>query len=79
LDIDKEHCHDSNVIANYINHFFTNVASTLVSKLPPCPKLFDFNSDIFKQFYKLVLENNLHLDLSPVTEDEKLNHRVRQY
>ena len=44
LDIDKEHCHDSNVIANYINHFFTNVASTLVSKLPPCPKLFDFNS-----------------------------------
>jgi len=41
--------------------------------LPPCPKLFDFNSDIFKQFYKLVLENNLHLDLSPVTELEKLN------
>jgi hypothetical protein len=27
LDIDKGHCHDSNVIANYINHFFTNVAS----------------------------------------------------
>ena len=49
------------------------MASTLVSKLPPCPKLFDFNSDIFKQFYKLVLENNLHLDLSPVTELEKLN------
>jgi hypothetical protein len=56
------------------------VASTLVSKLPPCPKLFDFNSDIFKQFYKSVLVNNLHLDLlSPVTEDfifselEKLN------
>ena len=41
--------------------------------MPPCPKLFDFNSDIFKQFYKLVLENNLHLDLSPVTELEKLN------
>ena len=55
------------------------MASTLVSKLPPCPKLFDFNSDIFKQFYKSVFINNLHLDLSPVTEDfifselEKLN------
>ena len=57
-----------------------DATSTLVSKLPPCPKLFDFNSDIFKQFYKSVLVNNLHLDLlSPVTEDfifselEKLN------
>ena len=55
------------------------MASTLVSKLPPCPILFDFNSDIFKQFYKSVLVNNLHQDLSPVTEDfifselEKLN------
>jgi hypothetical protein len=55
------------------------VASTLVSKLPPCPILFDFNSDIFKQFYKSVLVNNLHQDSSPVTEDfifselEKLN------
>ena len=44
------------------------MASILVSKLSPCPKLFYFNSDIFKQFYQSVFVNNLHLILSPVTE-----------
>ena len=45
--------------------------------MPPCPKLFDFNS--LNSFINKFFVNNLHLDLSPVTEDfifrelEKLN------
>ena len=34
-----------------MSFFFTSIASTLESKLPSCPNIFDKNSNIFKLFY----------------------------
>lgn len=58
LNIDNENCHESNTVANHFNNFFTTVAAKLVSKLPPVPKVFDINTDIFKEFYNNVICNN---------------------
>ena len=52
LKIVDEICHDSKLVANHFNTFFTTIASTLVSKLPTCSKLFDYDSVYFKAFYE---------------------------
>ena len=52
LDIDGETCFDSNKVANYMNEFYTSVASTLVNKLPSATNEFSTESDIFKNYYK---------------------------
>ena len=52
LTIDGEACHDQKSIADYVNQFFTTVASTLVQKLPTSLKMFDYNFEAFKEFYE---------------------------
>ena len=49
--------------------FFTNIASTLVSKLPSCPNIFDTKSKIFKLFYSQKLKKDVSFVLTPVSED----------
>ena len=45
LDIDGKMCFDSNRVANYINEFYTSIASSLVNKLPPAKNIFSTESD----------------------------------
>lgn len=52
LDIDGELCFESNKVANFINKFYTSIASVLVSKLPTPSHCYDTNSDAFINFYK---------------------------
>ena len=51
LNIDNEKCFDPLKIVEHINDFYINIASTLVSKLPVIPKMFDVGSEIFKNYY----------------------------
>jgi len=69
LKIDNENNHDPNVVANHFNNFFTTVASSLVSKLPPAPKVYDCTTQIFKNFYRKVCRSNTYFELTPVGED----------
>lgn len=69
LNIAGQVCHNLKEIANQFNTFFTTVASSLVAKLPPAPRIFDVNSILFKQFYSKVTNNNLQLELTHVSED----------
>lgn len=69
LNIDNVNCHDSITVANYFNTFFTNVAASLVEKLPKATQIYDFSSNIFRKFYQMVSQNNLYFELSPVSED----------
>ena len=69
LDIDGETCFDSNKVANYINQFYTSVASTLVNKLPPASNSFDTGYDAFKNYYKSKNVSPKGFKLSPVTID----------
>ena len=50
LDINGQLCYDTLSVCNYINEFITNVASTLVSKLPSPLNRFSTDSVTFKQF-----------------------------
>ena len=51
LNINDELCHDSKLVANHINNFFTNVALKLVDKLPQVPKIFGVGSSKLQEFY----------------------------
>ncbi len=52
LEIDGEICSDNSKIANFINTFYTTVASCLVKKLPQATGLYNVASEKFKNFYK---------------------------
>ncbi len=52
LKIDKEICSDNVKIANYINSFYTTVASSLVKKLPTATGVYSTSSEKFQDFYK---------------------------
>lgn len=69
LNVAGQTCHSLREIANHFNTFFTTVASSLVDTLPPAPGLFDINSNLFKQFYCKVTNNNLELKLTSVNKD----------
>ena len=69
LNINGEICHEAKSVANHFNEFFTSIASTLVSKLPSCPNIFDTNSNIFKLFYSQNLKKDVSFVLTPVSED----------
>ena len=69
LKINGETCHDSKVIADHFNEFFTNVAANLVEKLPPDKNIFTVGSDIFQSFYRQRNPSKQVLVLQPVTED----------
>ena len=67
LEVDGELMHDPEKVAGYINHFYTNVASFLVNKLPTRSGLYDIFSTRFLQIYqdKGVIADSFHLQ--PVT------------
>jgi hypothetical protein len=67
LNICDQYCFTPNKIANHFNEFFTSVASSLVSKLPPCKNLFSADSEIFKQFYR---SKNVQSQFKLVSVDE---------
>ena len=67
LNIDDQVCFDPAKVANFFNQFYTNVAETLVSKLPPSPKIFDTDSTAFKDFYREMSTKNFKLQ--NVSED----------
>ena len=69
LNINGEICHEAKSVANHFNEFFTSIASTLVSKLPSCPNIFDTNSNILKLFYSQNLKKDVSFILTPVSED----------
>ena len=69
LDIDGETCFDSNKVANYINEFYTSVASTLVNKLPSATNKFSTESDVFKNYYKSKNVTSESFKVSPVSID----------
>ena len=51
LEVDNEKCFDSKKIADFMCNFFTNVAKTLQNKITDLPKIFDTNSQRFKDYY----------------------------
>ena len=51
LRISDKLCFKTSDICNYVNEFFTTIASKLVSKLPPPKNQFDVDSQLFKNFY----------------------------
>ena len=69
LDIDGEMCLDSYRAANYINEFYTSIASSLVNKLPPAKNIFSTESYVFKEHYKSKNVCTNAFKLSPVTID----------
>ena len=70
LKIANEICHEPKAIADhFVEFFFTNVASNLVSKLPTCSNIFSVNSERFKLFYSDRNVNNATFTLHPVSED----------
>ena len=69
LNINGETCHDQKTIADHFNHLLTTVASSLIEKLPPASKLFDYNSTVYKDFYKFTVPNHNKFKFKHVTED----------
>ena len=69
LTINDENCHDSKTVSDYFNQFFTNIASTLVQKLPFSKKKFDLNSDLLKKFYDKRNPHENKFYLKTVSED----------
>ena len=70
LKLANEICHEPKAIADhFVDFFFTNVASNLVSKLPACSNIFSVNSERFKLFYSTRNVNNATFTLHPVSED----------
>ena len=69
LDINNEICFEPKTVAQYMNEFFLNVASSLVNKLPVPPNIFTTNSDLIKRFYaeKNVTPNSFLLN--PVSKE----------
>ena len=51
LNIDGELCFDTNRVANYINQFYTTIASKLVNKLPSSLGNFCVDSSTFTSYY----------------------------
>ena len=56
-------------MAYHFNNFFTNVAASLVAKIPAAPRIYDYSSTIFKNFYRKVCSNNTSFELTPVDEN----------
>ena len=52
LNIDDEKCYDSDKVAEELNNYFLTVASNLKSKIPDSNKIFDVDSQNFKDYYK---------------------------
>ena len=69
MNIDNELCHDSKTIADYINKFFTTVASELVKKLAKAKGIYCTTCKLFLDFYKRRNPNNKKLVLQPVSEE----------
>ena len=69
LDIDNSPCFEPKSIAQHINNYFLNIPKNLVKLLPPAPKIFEFSSLFFQQYYS---QNDLTANsfvLKPVSEN----------
>ena len=77
LDIDGEISFDSNRVVNYINEFYTSIASSLVNKLSPTRNVFSTESDVFKEHYKSKNVCTNAFKLSLVTIDFVYNELLR--
>jgi hypothetical protein len=51
LNIKDQLCHDSKMVADYINEFFTTIAEKLVNKLPNVGLRYGVGSDCLREFY----------------------------
>ena len=69
LNIDGELCFDPSRVANYINQFYTTIASTLVNKLPSSLGKFSVNSTIFSSHYEKLGVTSDAFKLCPVSSD----------
>ena len=69
LNIDDVICHDPKTISDSFVSFFTNVASSLVAKLPACRNIYSVSSECFKSFYSSRNMNKSQFVLKPVSED----------
>ena len=69
INIDGKLCFNSSTVVNYINTFYTTVASTLVKKLPPAFGKFDMDSETIQDYYNQMGVTNKGLELSPVSSD----------
>ena len=69
LEVDGEFCFDTNKVANYINKFYTTVASDLVDKLPCAKYIFGTESRAFKDYYESKGVTPDCIKLSAVTTD----------
>ena len=69
LEIDGELCYDTLSVCEYINKFFTTVASVLVSKLPTALNQFGTASSSFTQFYQDKGVSSGEFKIKPVDED----------
>ena len=67
LRIASKICYDTHEICNYINTFFTTIASNLVNKQPPSIGTFSVNSQLFKNFYSSQWITPGNLILQPVS------------
>ena len=77
LDVDGEKCHDKKDVADHFNHFFTHVASDLVSQLPKQDNSsYDIDSPAFKKQYQNVVPDSFQLQ--EIDEEFVLNelHRL---
>ena len=52
LDINNEKCFDPIKVASEFANYFLTVADNLVKKIPNVLKIFDVESQIFKDYYK---------------------------
>ena len=59
LVVDGKKCHDKKVVTDHLNHFFTQIASKLVSKLPRQEYMtYDVDSVKFKNLYKDIMPDS---------------------
>ena len=69
LNVDGQPCFNSTTVANYINSFYTTVASSLVSKLPPSLGKFGMDSNTVQAYYDQLGVKDKGFKLSPVSSD----------
>ena len=69
LKIAGKLCYDTQEICNYINTFFTTIASNLVKNLPSAKGTFSTKSDLFKSFHRSKDIRPGHFTLQPVSSE----------
>ena len=69
LKVDEKLCYDTTTVADYVNRFFTIIATKLVSKLPDITSVFGVESQKVRDFYTDKGIPESVFKLQPVTHD----------